>query len=121
MTIDLKAVRALCEADAKPIDPPDMHEMLRRDRILANAARTLLPEALDEVERLRKELAAWREKQPLLDRLADLLSVCEGVDPLRVAVTEIERLWAVDRQSIEALKTRTRRNQEEVDRWLTDP
>jgi hypothetical protein len=84
------------------------------------AARTLLPEALDEIERLRAEVTAWRAKQPLLDKLADLLGLCEGVCPLRAAVTEIERLrtW---RQSIEDLKARTRRNQEEVDRWLTDP
>ena len=79
-------------------------------------ARTLLPEALDEIERLRdlpaaavtgteagmntvtltfdRELASWRAKQLMLDKLADLLGVCEGVCPLRAAVTEIERLRA---------------------------
>jgi hypothetical protein len=82
------------------------------------AARTRWPAVLDEIESLQTqlgkstdkarawdaiaekneriasliaELATWRAKQPRLDRLADLLGVCEGACPLAAAVAAIEK------------------------------
>jgi hypothetical protein len=48
MTIDIAAARALCETRATA-DPED----IMRIRALNHAAAAVLPEALDEIERLR--------------------------------------------------------------------
>lgn len=45
-------------------EPPN-----KDDAKFISAARTLLPEALDEIERLQKELAEWRTLEPHLKAL----------------------------------------------------
>jgi hypothetical protein len=87
MTIDIAKARALCErmvaayesVDRISTEPgehgePDwkiMREILRQRSWAVTefdrAARALLPEALDEIERLRRELAMWRANDAVAD------------------------------------------------------